>query len=278
MSSLRSMDRLPFEELLEMSGGYVLDFTDASFGRFIRDAVGRNIHDERYSKNGFSKAKKLRVFWEIEPDPIVAKLLYELIEYWSYRNPTPTVQQQARVQKCREIVQRLDGSQRQASEMNEAEFLRIKFVDAPFEKLRIESNLIPILKVRFEEAQKSLKAEAPLAAIFLCGSILEGILLGVAMENLKEFNQAGCTPRDDNGKPKQVHHWSLAQLIDVACEVGYLRLDVKKFSHELRDFRNYIHPFQQMRSRFDPDKHTAEICMQVLRAAIACLSENRGKS
>jgi hypothetical protein len=74
---------------------------------------------------------------------------------------------------------------------------------------------------------------------------------------------------------KQFSEWTLAQFIDVACELGYLKLDIKKFGHALRDFRNYIHPYQQMSSRFDPDHHTAEICLQVLRAAIAGLSGNR---
>ena len=54
-----------------------------------------------------------------------------------------------------------------------------------------------------------------------------------------------------------------------------LKLDVKKFSHELRDFRNYIHPYEQLASKFTPDKHTAEICLQVLKAAIADLSGGR---
>ena len=49
--------------------------------------------------------------------------------------------------------------------------------------------------------------------------------------------------------------------------------DVKKFSHALRDFRNYIHPFQQMASQFNPDQHTAKICWQVLQAAITQLSK-----
>ena len=77
---------------------------------------------------------------------------------------------------------------------------------------------------------------------------------------------------------KRFPDWKLAELIDVACELGYLRLDVKKFSHTLRDFRNYIHPYEQMSSGFSPDKHTAEICLQVLRAAIASLSGARDES
>jgi hypothetical protein len=44
--------------------------------------------------------------------------------------------------------------------------------------------------------------------------------------------------------------------------------DVKKFSHVVIGFRNYIHPYEQMSSRFIPDRHTALICLQVLKAAI----------
>lgn len=95
------------------------------------------------------------------------------------------------------------------------------------------------------------------------------------MEKPKEFNQAANSPKDKENKVKPFQEWSLAQFIDVAHGLGALKLDVKKFSHELRDFRNYIHPYQQLVSKFTPDKHTAEICLQVLRAAIVDLSGGR---
>ena len=111
--------------------------------------------------------------------------------------------------------------------------------------------------------------------IFLSGSILEGILLAVASKNPKAFNQEKSSPKDENGKVRSFPDWSLAQLINTANDAGFLKLDVKKFSHELRDFRNYIHPHQQSMSGFNPTKHTAEICLQVLKAAIADLSGGR---
>lgn len=51
--------------------------------------------------------------------------------------------------------------------------------------------------------------------------------------------------------------------------------DVKKFSHELRDFRNYIHPFHQRAQGFTPTEHTVDICWQVFRAAFAQLKASR---
>lgn len=64
-------------------------------------------------------------------------------------------------------------------------------------------------------------------------------------------------------------------ITDVAYEIGMFKPDVKKFSHDVRDFRNYIHPYQQMTERFEPDKHTAVICFQVLKAAIFQLGKYR---
>ncbi len=79
--------------------------------------------------------------------------------------------------------------------------------------------------------------------------------------------------KNKEGKIKQFREWTLNNLIDVAHEIGFLGLDVKKHSHSLRDFRNYIHPHQQMISGFTPDKDTAQISWKVLQAAIADLSK-----
>lgn len=274
MSTLKTIEKQPFEDLLGMASGYVLDFTNATFAAFFREAVGIEIYDQKYLTYGDSKAKRLRAFREIEGDAIVGKVLAELIELWEYKTPTPTEQQKVAVRRCREIVARLLGKQ-YTREDSEGQFLRRDLSTVSLKKLRIESNLIPILEARFEEASRCLQSNSPLATIFLSGSVLEGLLLGTALANPREFNQAPNSPKDSTGKVKPFQDWSLAQFIDVGCELGFLKLDIKKFGHALRDFRNYIHPYQQMCSGFAPDRHTAEICLQVLRAAVAGLSGER---
>jgi hypothetical protein len=276
MSSLKTIDRQPFEDLFGMSSGYVLDFSDPTFASFFAESVKRNIHEERYTTYGSSKAKKLRAFWDIEPDPVVAKALGELLDLWEYKNPDANERDKATAKRCREIVARLLGKAAcPSSELTEEQFLKRDFSDVSIGNVPIEASLIPILESRFKEAVRSLTARCPLSAIFMCGSVLEGLLLGMALTNPKDFNQAASAPKDQAGKIKQFPDWSLAQMIDVSCELGYLKIDVKKFGHALRDFRNYIHPYQQMCSGFSPDEHTAEICIQVLRAAIASLVGSR---
>lgn len=274
MSSLKPLEKQRFETLFGMSSGYVLEFSNRTFQEFFTDTVNVDIYDAKYDKTGDSKAKRLRAFWDCESDALVGKVLAELLDYWTYHNSNPSAADLNHVEECRKVAGRLVGKVVTARS-SEDQFLDRDLSGVAIRNVPLDSNLFPILESRFAEAGRCMQHEAPLATIFLCGSILEGLLLGIACAHPQQFNQSAGSAKDKNGKVKQFHEWSLAQFIDVACEEGFLRLDVKKFSHALRDFRNYIHPFQQLSSQFAPDAHTARICMQVLKAAIACLGEVR---
>jgi hypothetical protein len=274
MSSLKVIEKRVLEDLLEMANGYVLDFSNNSFRQFFRETVNIDIYAPKYGSRKASKARRLRAFWETEPDALVGKVLAGLLEVWQYNaarngqtDDSPQYKQAAA------IVARLTGKQPDPV-ATEQEFLHRQYQNISIKNLSIDPNLVPVLECRLAEAQHFLRS-APLATIFLCGSILEGILLGVALQKPKEFNQAVNSPKDKENKVKPFHDWSRAQFIDVAHGIGALKLDVKKFSHELRDFRNFINPYHQLASKFKPDKHTAEICLQVLKAAIADLSGGR---
>ena len=155
-------------------------------------------------------------------------------------------------------------------EITEQEFLAKDFGTIEWNQLNIENALLPVIKQRVEEISTCLKNNAALSVIFLCGSTLEGLLLNVARVHLREFNTSASAPLKDQ-KVKPLQEWTLDNLINVAYEVGFIDLDVKKFSHVLRDFRNYIHPYEQMARNFNPTIETAKISAQVLKAAISQL-------
>ena len=272
MSSLTSLEKQRFEDLFGMASGYVLDFSDRTFAQFFRENGGINIYDDRYAYNGESKAKHLRAFWEMDDDAGVGGVLKALLELWRYRNESGKNSRADKTySECLKTAARL-MSKEVVSEETEEEFLKKDFGAIPITGLDIDSSIVPILESRIREAIKCHHAGASLASIFMCGSVLEGLLLSIALKNPEAFNQAKSSPKNkETQKVRLFQDWTLANLIDVAHEVDFLRLDVKKFSHVMRDFRNYIHPYEQMASKFDPDKHTAEICLQVLRAAFAGL-------
>ena len=62
-----------------MGDGYVLDYSNATFEEFFY-RYEMNIHSDRYQTYGTSKAKKMRAFWEREPDALVARVLSEMLD------------------------------------------------------------------------------------------------------------------------------------------------------------------------------------------------------
>ncbi|PXX94648.1 hypothetical protein [Halomonas sp. LBP4] len=156
----------------------------------------------------------------------------------------------------------------------ESEFLSREFSNVSVQKLGLDGFVSDTLQERIKEIEKCFSSGAYLSVILVSGSTLEGILLGLAIKHPRQFNTAKSSPKDGSGKVRQFHEWNLSAYIDVAYELGLVQHDIQKFSHTLRDFRNYIHPFQQMSSGFSPREHTAKICLQVLRAAIHEMGEN----
>ena len=272
MSSLTHLEKRTLETMLGMGGGYVLDFSDRTFSEFFREVVRIEIYDDKYASHGTSKAKRLRSFWEKEPDVLVGKALKEALAVWIHNGGDPNDNAYLTSQRT---IARLQGlSQPSESTMTEAEFLKKDLSKISINKLALESSLVPILEKRLKEINQCMVAGSSLAVVILAGSVLEGILLGTALSAPEKFNRSSASPKKE-GKVLPYDQWGLASFIDVAYDVGLLKLDVKKFSHSVRDFRNYIHPYEQMSSNFIPDKHTAQICLQVLKAAIADLSGER---
>ncbi|MFJ5453008.1 hypothetical protein ACIPT4_08170 [Pectobacterium jejuense] len=154
----------------------------------------------------------------------------------------------------------------------EDDFLRREFNNVEFSSDLIDPYIADVLKARIKEIEDCYPVGAYLSVIFLAGSTLEGFLLGVASKYPKAFNTTKSSPKYNSGKIKQFHEWSLSSFIEVVKELGLIEYDTYRFSHTLRDFRNYIHPYQQLSTQFKPREHTAKICLQVLKASITELN------
>ena len=102
MSTLTAFEKRKLETILHMGGGYVLDFTDRTFQEFILDVSGRDIFEERYAYASGSKANRLRAFWRVEPDHVVANLLEALLKYGQ-----ESFTDSALTAECKAIVVRL---------------------------------------------------------------------------------------------------------------------------------------------------------------------------
>lgn len=143
-----------------------------------------------------------------------------------------------------------------------------------FKLLGVESEYSDFLDSRWEEVEKCIQSRAYLASIILMGSLLEGVLNWALMKFPEKAFRASASPKDSTGKPKPFRDWSLSQMIDVACELKWLEIDVKRFSHSVREFRNLVHPYQQFKEGVVPDEDTCKISWQVVRASINDLEKH----
>lgn len=270
MSALKFHEKAIFERLLNRSG-YVLDFNESRFSSFFAE-YGIDINQTKYKVKGTSKINRLRSFWDIEDTKLVIKVLNGLLQYAQVSDKALN---QTDLDAGTKIIALYSNKANDLSETTEEQFIEKKFTNIDTKKLDLDQSLEKVIKQRIVEVQAGLQANMPLAVIFLCGSSLEGMLLDVATKNPQIFNEAKSSPKNKDNEIKPLHEWTLSNLIDVCYELNYIKLDVKKFSHAVRDFRNYIHPRQQSSQNFNPDIYTAKICWQVLQAAIADLSGTR---
>ncbi len=273
MANLKFNEKQIFEKLFD-NGGYVLDFTNRTFEEFFQD-FNISIYTNKYNINGDSKMKRLRAFWSIENDKLVGEVLESLLELANNINEIETKDYKQAQQYINKLQGKKTIEQAIEKEFTENDFLKQEFSKIDLSLLKLDYSFEEVIKQRLKEIELSLNSGASLSVIFLCGSTLEGLLLNIATQNPQNFNKSKSAPKHSDGKVKALHDWTLDSLINVSYNVGIIKLDIKKFSHTLKDFRNYIHPRQQALQNFNPDKHTAEISWKVLQATIANLIGDR---
>jgi len=128
---------------------------------------------------------------------------------------------------------------------------------------------------RWREVQKCIHVEAFTSAIIIMGSILEGLLIARIQLEISRAYQSSMYPKDwKTQKPLNLHDCTLAALIDIATDIGWLKADRGKFSHALRDSRNVVHPWQAVISKANFDGSTCRTSWSVLDAAVADLLES----
>jgi hypothetical protein len=82
MPNIRSLDMALLDEIFEMGGGYVMDFSDRTMSRFFAEELNVDIDDEAYREQGNSKAKRLRCYLNKVDVATSTKTLRAL---WDYR-------------------------------------------------------------------------------------------------------------------------------------------------------------------------------------------------
>jgi len=261
-AAITELDLRVIERVLEMGSGYVLDFSDRTFAGFFYD-FGVDIGATKYCGEGTSKAKRLRGFLRAEAPPLTGRVLAELLKHRMLNGDLPKDTDHAAFAA---IVARHGGGVATAvPQTNEDGLLKLIFRPEVFARLPVDAATSKLLVSRMEEAGRCVENQAYLAAIILAGSVLEGMCLGFGVKHPELANRGYSAQYSKPAPP--FYEWKLAEWIDVLGRMGGFSQNVVKFGHALRDFRNYVHPAEQLARKFEPDKHTARIGFQVVIAA-----------
>ena len=113
MANLTYREKSALEELFGMSSGYVMDFSNASFSRFIGDVTNIDIYEGPGYEEYASKANKLRQIWNNEPDSVVGTLIETLLSYFEdmqLRDNKLTDYERKRIDEMRLVATRLKGN------------------------------------------------------------------------------------------------------------------------------------------------------------------------
>jgi atypical dual specificity phosphatase len=120
----------------------------------------------------------------------------------------------------------------------------------------------------YRQALSAYDRELYAATIVLCGGVLEGVLTW-ALENRKQQS-----PDSFKSDAKPLAEWGLAKLIDQAVKLGILGPSASRAAWAVKDFRNYIHPFNMLEGSSRAD---AALATNVLTAVVEITRSLRGR-
>jgi hypothetical protein len=131
-----------------------------------------------------------------------------------------------------------------------------------------ESALRKIIERDYDEIQRAYASQCWKSVIILCGGMIEAILMDLLCSNDVAARVAKSAP-----KQPDITHWDLATLINVAVELKLVSEGVEKLSHPLREYRNLIHPGNELRNRLRFGAEEAKIAIEVLNILHRDLSD-----
>lgn len=131
-----------------------------------------------------------------------------------------------------------------------------------------DANIRNIVERDYDEIQRAYISKCWKSVLILCGGTIEAILTDLLISHDTEAKQAKSAPN----KP-DISRWDLSELINVAVELELVTEGVKKLSHPVREYRNLVHPGNEIRNKLRFNVEEARISLEVLNILHRDLSQ-----
>lgn len=125
-------------------------------------------------------------------------------------------------------------------------------------RLVLDEVAAEMLVNRLTEARICIRNGAHTLAVIGLGSLVEGVLHSVLTERDEKVQQNGFV--NEHGKKVPADRVRLAVLLDTARENGWIQFDAHRFLGPVKEFRNFIHPRQEVASQARLDHDTVMMC------------------
>jgi hypothetical protein len=122
-----------------------------------------------------------------------------------------------------------------------------------------DEGLREILQRDYQEIQRSFITRSFKSTIILSGGAMEALLLDALGKRKSDALAAKARSKGDD-----LSRWDLSALIAVALELEIVSVGVERLATPLREYRNLIHPGNELRNQLKFGKEEAQIAMEVL--------------
>ncbi len=92
-----------------------------------------------------------------------------------------------------------------------------------------------------------------MGAIVACGSVVEGMLTWALFQKEEEALKSKKASKNKEGQVRPLQEWNINNLISVSVELELIGDIAKQASWALKDFRNFIHPYNVLKQSARPD-------------------------
>ena len=120
-----------------------------------------------------------------------------------------------------------------------------------------DRRLREVLEDYYSQGVKAYEAGSYLGTLVACGSVVEGLLAWALLQHEDAALKSPRACKNKEGQVRPLEEWGLTNLIDVSDELKLIGKTAKQASWAVKDFRNFIHPYNLLKQSARPDRSLA---------------------
>ncbi len=120
-----------------------------------------------------------------------------------------------------------------------------------------DQRLREVLEDYYSQGVKAYEAGSYLGTLVACGSVVEGLLTWALLQHENAARNSPKACKNKQGQVRPLEEWYLTYLIRVSHDLNLIGDLAKLASWAVKDFRNFIHPYNLLEQSARPDQALA---------------------